>query len=95
MLTLKNGHPDLYPEINKRLEGAKFLFSTQKFFSTIFPIENQVNKVMDSIWNIDREICEFIYQEPKHYVFGFNCRKDDWKRLVKEYEPYFEQNENL
>ena len=95
LLTLKNGHPDLFPEINKRLEGAKFLFSTQKIFSTIFPIENQVNKVIDSIWNIDREICEFIYQEPKQYDIDFDYKKDDWKRLVKEYEPYFEQNENF
>jgi len=95
LLTMKNGHPDLYPEINKRLEGANFLFSTQKFFSTIFPIENQVNIVIDSVWKIDREICEFIYQEPKHYDFDFDCRKDDWKKLIEKYEPYFDQNENL
>ena len=94
LLTLKNGHPDLYPEVINRLEGAKFLTSTQKIFS-IFPIENKVNKVIDNIWNIDREICEFIYQEPKQYNFDFDYMKDDWKRLVKEYEPYFEQNENL
>ena len=95
LLTLKNGHPDLYPEINKRLEGAKFLFSTQKFFSTIFPIENQVNKVIDNIWKIDREICEFIYQEPKYYNFDFDYKKDDWKKLVEKYEPHFLKNENL
>jgi hypothetical protein len=95
LLTLKNGHPDLYPEINKRLEGAKFLFSTQKFFSTIFLIENQVNKVIDSIWNIDREIWEFIYQEPKHYDFDFDYKKDGWKQLITEFEPYFEEIEKF
>ena len=95
LLTLKNGHPDLYPEINKRLEGAKFLFSTQKIFS-IFAIENQVNKVIDSIWNIDREICEFIYQEPKQlYDFNFDYKKDNWKQLVEKYEPYFENDEKM
>ena len=62
--------------------------------STIFPIDNEVNKVIDNIWNIDREIRETIYQEPKHYNFDFDYTKDDWKQLVKEYEPYFEQNEN-
>ena len=94
LLTLKNGHPDLYPEINKRLEGAKFLFSTQKIFS-IFPIEDQVNKVIYNIWNIDGEIREFIYQEPKQYKFDFDYKKDDWKHLVKKYEPHFEPNKNL
>ena len=65
----------------------------RKLFSKT--IENQVNKVIDDIWNIDHEICEFIYQEPKQYDFDFDYKKDDWKRLVKEYEPYFEKNENL
>ena len=95
LLTMKNGHPDLYPEINKRLEGVNFLFLTQKFFSTIFTIENQVNKVIDSIWKMDHEICEFIYQEPQYYNFDFDYMKDDWKKLIEKYEPYFEQNENL
>ena len=36
----------------------------RKLFSE-YKVDNQVNKVIDDIWNIDNEICEFIYQEPR------------------------------
>jgi hypothetical protein len=58
-------------------------------------VKDQVNRVIDDIWNIDKEICEFVYQEPLIYNFDFDYKKDGWKQLVKKYEPYFEQNENL
>ena len=32
LLTLKDGHPDLYPEINKRLEGAKPSYVFKNYF---------------------------------------------------------------
>jgi hypothetical protein len=58
-------------------------------------IEDQVNRVIDDIWNIDNEIREFVYQEPMIYNFDFDHKKDNWKQLLEKYEPHFEKDINL
>lgn len=86
-LKLDNGNPNLYPQIINRLEGVQPILRFKKLFS-IFKIDNHVNKVINNIWNLDNEICEFVYQEPKYYNFDFDYKKDDWKKLVEEYEHH-------
>lgn len=57
--------------------------------------EEQVNRVIDDMWNMDKEISEFIYQESKIYDFDFDYKKENWKQLVEKYEPHFEKDEKF
>lgn len=54
-----------------------------------------MNRVIDDMWNMDKEISEFIYQESKIYDFDFDYKKENWKLLVEKYEPHFEKDEKF
>lgn len=71
---------------------------TQKYILKLYAenkVEEQVNRVIDDMWNMDKEISEFISQESKIYDFDFEYKKENQKQLVEKYEPHFEKDEKF
>lgn len=53
---------------------------TQKYILKLYAenkVEEQVNRVIDDMWNMDKEISEFISQESKIYDFDFEYKKEN------------------
>jgi hypothetical protein len=68
-----------------RLQGTEYL----KGFvlkSEKFGLTKEMEPVLDALWNINREIQEYAYPEPRLYFWegeGFEYGKDDWRKLLE------------
>lgn len=51
-------------------------------------MQKEVELVIDSLWNIDKDIQQFVYKEPQIFGFDFNYGNDDWRKLLEFTRQY-------
>jgi hypothetical protein len=66
----------------KRIRGADFLLDLQTTFNS-FGMQREIEPVIDSLWDIDQEIQQLVYKEPKLFGFNFNFKIEDWRKLLE------------
>jgi len=72
----------------KQLNGANFLMTLQELFYDI-KLKKEVDKIINDIWNINRDLCEIVYIEPKNYDFEYDFKKSGYKEFLKKYRPFW------
>ena len=66
-----------------KLQGTEHLKSFVAD-SEKFGLTKEMEPVLDSLWNINREIQAYAYPEPRLYSWqGFEYGKDDWRKLLE------------
>lgn len=68
--------------LDKRIRGADFLLDLQIVFNS-FGMQREIEPVIDSLWDIDQEIQQLVYKEPKLFGFNFNFKIEDWRKLLE------------
>ena len=65
-----------------KLQGTErlkdFVADSEKFGLT-----KEMEPVLDSLWNINREIQAYAYPEPRLFSWPFEDGKDDWRKLLE------------
>jgi hypothetical protein len=46
-------------------------------------MENEINDVLDSMWNINNDFKQLAYPEPGLYRWKFDYGVDGWKKLIE------------
>jgi hypothetical protein len=67
-------------EILKRLGGAPLLLKFQAIYEEV-GIKQEIDAVIDSLWNIDKEIRHLAYKDKEMLGLDFK-EDDDWRRLL-------------
>jgi len=71
-----------------KIQGTEFLKS---FVSAAerFGLTKEIEPVLDSLWNINKEIQGYAYPEPRLFSWqGFEYGKDDWRKLLSVAEKH-------
>jgi hypothetical protein len=67
-------------EIFKRVHGASSLLVFQAIYEDV-GMKQEIDGVIDSLWNIDKEIRHLAYKEKE--VWGLDFKEDDgWRKLL-------------
>jgi hypothetical protein len=67
-------------EIHKRLRGAGSLLYFQAIYEDA-GMKQEIDDIIDSLWNIDKEIRHLAYKEKEMWGLDFN-EDDDWRKLL-------------
>jgi hypothetical protein len=53
-------------------------------FSKKFGLENEINGVLDDLWDINKDVQQYAYPEPRLFFWdGFEYGKDGWRKLME------------
>jgi hypothetical protein len=67
-------------EIFKRLRGAASLLEFQAIYEEV-GMKKEIDAVIDSLWNIDKDIRHLAYKENE--TWGLDFKEDDgWRKLL-------------
>jgi|SRR5215208_7756511 len=67
-------------EIFKRLRGGPLLLQFQAIYEEV-GMKQEIDAVIDSLWNIDKEIRHLAYKERETLGLDFK-EGDDWRKLL-------------
>jgi hypothetical protein len=76
--------------IIERIGGIRALLGYQQVYKD-FKMKKEIESVIDSLWNINKDIRNSIYREPKTYGFKLD-KSDDWRKLLQLCKYNIEQN---
>lgn len=79
-LLISNYH--LSDHVFKKLGGVGSLCSYQEKFKKI-GMQKEIESVIGSLWDVDKEIQQLAYKEPQIYGFNFKYRSDGWRTLLE------------
>jgi hypothetical protein len=72
---IRQGH-----EIFKRLRGSASLLEYQAIYEEV-GMKEEIDEVIDSLWNIDKDIRHLAYKEKE--MWGLDLKEDDdWRKLL-------------
>jgi hypothetical protein len=56
-------------------------------FSRKFGLDKEMDPILDDLWNINKEVQEYAYPEPRLFFWeDFDYRKHDWRKLLEVVE---------
>jgi hypothetical protein len=70
----------LESQIIDRLQGAVALLEFQQIYDNV-GMKQEIDSVLDSIWNIDKDIRHLVYKEKEYLGIDFK-EDDDWRKLL-------------
>lgn len=86
-LDLLIGNYHLSDHVFKRLGGVDTIYSYQEKFKKI-GMQKEIEAVIDSLWDIDKEIQQLAYKEPQIYGFNFKYISDGWRTLLELFKEH-------
>jgi hypothetical protein len=74
-------HREIYMIL--KLRGTGYLKSFFEF-SKKFGLENEMDPVLDDLWNINKDVQQYAYPEPRLFFWeDFEYKKHDWRKLLE------------